>query len=235
MKPALLLTLVLAALPAAAAEESAAPERWAGIEFLWAKTPAGALARQPTLGFVNDGGHDHQVCVFAMPGTATARSLAIEAADATGGLVWRTVDDGFDGTKRCFDAQLDGRGAPGRWTYRAYFDGEAEPAGSASIEVARTLEDAPFHAPSQTPYVLGRPNYDAAVSAPEDWRGRLVWLIHVDAAGAVTRVEVEVAEGVGERMRDRALAAGWLSRFPPDPSRGPEGFTYRRELKFSPD
>ncbi|HBK45571.1 MAG TPA: hypothetical protein DDZ67_03890 [Xanthomonadaceae bacterium] len=59
--------------------------------------------------------------------------------------------------------------------------------------------------------------------------------MHVDADGKVTQVEIEQAEGVGERMRERALAAGYLSLFPPDPSRGKEGITFRRELAFRPD
>ncbi len=45
----------------------------------------------------------------------------------------------------------------------------------------------------------------------------------VDPLGRVTQVEVEVAEGVGERLRERAIAAGYLTLFPPDPGRALPG------------
>ena len=59
--------------------------------------------------------------------------------------------------------------------------------------------------------------------------------MHVNSAGVVTDVEIESAEGVGEKMKARGIAAGFLSLFPPDPSRGPQGITYRRVLNFQPD
>ncbi|ARQ92184.1 hypothetical protein A7326_20695 [Stenotrophomonas maltophilia] len=55
----------------------------------------------------------------------------------------------------------------------------------------------------------------------------------VDAEGKVTRVEVEVAEGVGERLRTRAMAAGWLSQFGPDPARATKPLRWRRTLEFA--
>ncbi|MBK0054445.1 hypothetical protein IAE41_09250 [Stenotrophomonas sp. S39] len=57
----------------------------------------------------------------------------------------------------------------------------------------------------------------------------------VDAAGKVTHVEVETAEGVGERLRERALAAGWLTRFGPDPARATTPLRWRRTLEFAPE
>ncbi|HGK7305478.1 TPA: hypothetical protein ACJ509_003382 [Stenotrophomonas maltophilia] len=55
----------------------------------------------------------------------------------------------------------------------------------------------------------------------------------VDAAGKVTDVEVETAEGIGERLRERALAAGWLTRFGPDPARAQTPLRWRRTLEFA--
>ncbi|AUZ56244.1 hypothetical protein B1L07_15455 [Stenotrophomonas acidaminiphila] len=56
----------------------------------------------------------------------------------------------------------------------------------------------------------------------------------VDPQGKVTHVDVEVAEGVGERLRDRAIAAGYLSLFPPDPGRAATPLRWRRSLDFAP-
>lgn len=92
-----------------------------------------------------------------------------------------------------------------RWTRRAMtrrgggpsgpiWTNRPAPAGERRIEVARDLESAAFHRPSLTPYVLGRPNYDAAIP-PDQWTERLVWTMRVDALGRVTGVEVEIAEG----------------------------------------
>jgi hypothetical protein len=207
----------------------------AHIEFLWARQQGNlALARQPTLGFVQDGKHDHQVCAAALPAYTKMKGIVIEAVDAAGTVISRQTHDDFTGEKLCYNADLGAEGVPGKWTYRVYFNGEATPAGSATIEVARTLESAPFYAPSSRPYVLGRPNADQSIP-PEKFQGRLVWIMHVNAAGKVTSVDIEVAEGVGEQMKERAIEAGFLSLFPPDPSRGPEGITYRRELTFRPD
>lgn len=202
------------------------------IEFLWSPTPAGALARQETLGFVMEGGEGPQVCVAVLDKVAVG-SLRIEAIDAEGRRVSDRRHDDFHGEKRCYAADLPGDAAPGAWTFRAYLDDRPVPAGERRIEVARDLESAAFHRPSLTPYVLGRPNYDAAIP-PDQWTGRLVWAMRVDALGRVTGVEVEIAEGVGALLRERAIAAGYLSRFPPDPARAADA-VYRRELSLRPD
>jgi len=52
--------------------------------------------------------------------------------------------------------------------------------------------------------------------------------------GSVTNVKIDEAEGVGVTMKERAIAAGYMSLFPPDPTRD-ENARYRRELHFSPD
>ena len=205
----------------------------AGIEFLWSKQPADSLARAPTLGFLIDGKAGHQVCVVGFPPDARIQGLVLEGVDAAGEVIVRKEDPDFKGNKLCYDAGLSGRGEAGRWMYRAYFNGATNPAGMGRIEVARSLDTAKFHEPSGIPYVLGRPNYDPAIP-PEEFKGRIVWVMHVNQAGKVTGVEIEAAEGVGKLMQDRAIAAGKLSLFPPDPTR-PEDFTYRRELTFSPD
>lgn len=228
----LAMALVLATGSASAIEDTQAkPE--AGIEFLWSGQAEGAPARQPTLGFLIDGKAGHLVCVVAFPPEAKIRGLVLEGVDAAGKVVVREEEPDFTGRKMCYSAGLDGHGEPGRWTYRAYFNGATVPAGVGHIEVARSLDTAGFYQPSGVPYVLGRPNYDPSIP-PEDFKGRLVWVMHVDRDGKVTGVEIEAAEGVGTRMKDRALAAGHLSMFPPDPAR-PADFTYRRELLFSPE
>ncbi len=203
------------------------------VEFLWAPAGEGAVARQETLGFVLDGEASHQVCV-AVLGTSPPgiKGVRIEAVDAAGKLASSQTHDDFRGTKRCYPAALDKRGEPGKWTFNVYLQGEQ--VASRTIEVASKLKTALFYAPSAIPYVLGRPNYDATI-APGDFTGRLVWIMHIDATGTVTKVDIEAAEGVGVLMKERAIAAGYMSLFPPDPSRSGEAATYRRELVFKPD
>jgi hypothetical protein len=225
--------LFLLAYGFASAEESVTTTWQPYIEFLWSKTDSFPLARQQTGYFVEDGKHDHQVCVASLSNDRV-RGLIIEAVDAAGTVISRQRDDGFTGVKRCYNAELGTDGVPGKWTYRVYFDGDVTPAGSDTVEVALTLEGAPLYVPSSKPYVLGRPDYDPTIP-PEKFYGRLVWVMHVDATGKVTSVDIEVAEGVGEQMKERAIQAGLISLFPPDPSRGSEGITYRRELNFRPD
>lgn len=202
------------------------------VEFLWSPTPKGAIARQETRGFVLDGQQDHQVCVAVLDSDADIQVLRIDAVDAAGALVSSQRHDDFRGEKRCYEADLDPRGKAGTWTFNIHIDGVLSRA--RTIEVAERLDSASFYAPSQIPYVLGRPNYDASIP-PDEFIGRLVWVMHVNAQGAVTQVEVEIAEGVGTLMQDRAIAAGYLSLFPPDPSRSGTVSTYRRELTFQPD
>lgn len=227
------LALLLFATSTLSAAEIMQDEPEAGIEFLWSKQAEDGLARLPTLGFLIDGKAGHQVCVVAFPPDANIQGLVLEAVDASGKVVVRKEDPDFKGNKLCYNAGLNGRGEPGRWMYRAYFNGAASPAGVARIEVARSLDTAKFYEPSGIPYALGRPNYDPTIP-PEEFKGRLVWVMHVNQAGKVTEVEVEAAEGAGTLMKDRAIAAGRLSLFPPDPTR-PANFTYRRELSFAPE
>jgi len=202
------------------------------VEFLWAPTPEGALARQPTRGFLLDGTRAHQVCVAAIHAPASYRELRIDTFDAVGRRLQSQREPDFRGKKSCYTAKLDPQGEPGVWTFEIWLDEALR--STQRIEVARTLEDAEFHRPSGVPYVLGRPNYDEDIP-PDAFVGRLVWVMEVDADGRVTRVEIESAEGAGERLSDRAMAAGWLSLFPPDPARTLAPLRYRRELKFEPD
>lgn len=224
---------MFAGLPVLGAGTAAAEEARAYIEFLWSPTPGDALARQQTLGFVREGSQQHQVCVAALGrSTNDVKSLRIEVSDASGTLVSSQIHDDFRGSKRCYPADLPMAASPGEWVFKVYLDDVS--AGSSSIEVANRLEDASFYQPSSTPYVLGRPNYDSSIP-PEEFVGRLVWIMHVDEAGTVTGVEVEEAEGVGVQMMERAIEAGNISLFPPDPSRAQEPLKYRRELAFAPD
>ncbi|MGW8127133.1 MAG: hypothetical protein ACWGG5_01430 [Stenotrophomonas sp.] len=201
------------------------------IEFLWSRTPADALARQQTRQFVMTGDHEHQICVAATAATGDVGGLQLELRDADGTPVSLQRHDDYRGAKRCYRADLGSGGRPGDWTAHVVLgDGGSN---TATIRVDPRLEDAPLFQQRDVPYVAGRPNYDASI-APEQWAGRLVWAMDVDPQGKVTHVEVEVAEGVGERLRDRAIAAGYLSLFPPDPGRAGTPLRWRRSLDFAP-
>lgn len=218
----------------ALAHGSTTTESQVYIEYLWAKPAVGALARQETRSFVLEPGFDHQVCVAVLAPAVQPHSLLLEAVDGSGSVVSRQTDRSYSGRKRCYPAALPADGIPGRWAYRVYLDGQPQIAASRPVDVARRLLGAPFNAPSSTPYVLGRPNYDASIQ-PSAFSGRLVWAMTVNRAGNVTHVQIEAAEGIGERLRARALAAGYLSLYPPDPSRAEAGAVYRRALNFRPD
>ena len=70
----------------------------AEIEFLWSRQDGDfALARRPTLGFVQEGERDHLVCVVALPAGSGVKGVAIEALDAAGNVVSRQVHDDFTG------------------------------------------------------------------------------------------------------------------------------------------
>ncbi len=201
------------------------------IEFLWSRTPADALARQQTRQFVMTGDHEHQICVAATAATGDVGGLQLELRDADGKRVSLQRHDDYRGAKRCYRADLGSGGRPGDWTAHVVLgDGGSN---TATIRVDPRLEDSPLFQQRDVPYVAGRPNYDASI-APEQWAGRLVWAMDVDPQGKVTHVEVEVAEGVGERLRDRAIAAGYLSLFPPDPGRAGTPLRWRRSLDFAP-
>jgi len=204
------------------------------IEFLWSKAPADALARQQTRQFVMQGQHEHQICVAANAKPTDVGGLQIEMLDADGKRVSLQQHDDYRGSKQCYRADLGAdlaeAGAAGDWTARVNLgDGRTQ---RASIRVDRTLEESPQFLDRGQPYVAGRPNYDASIP-PEQWVGKLVWAVDVDPQGRVTHVEVEVAEGVGERLRERAIAAGYLSLFPPDPARATVPLRWRRTLQFA--
>ncbi|TYT26724.1 hypothetical protein FZO89_10895 [Luteimonas viscosa] len=207
---------------------------WAGddayLEFLWATPPKSALARAEAYGFTLEPAQDHRVCVAALTDWREEDVLTIEVVDASGKLVNRQVHEDFRGSKRCYKAQLGTTGTAGEWTFNVYISETL--AGAKTIEVARTLKDAPFYAQGSRPYVLGRPNYDTKIPASE-YIGRLVWVMQVDAAGSVSAVEMESAEGAGNRMRERAIAAGLLTKFPPDPARSAHPLKIRQEYNLS--
>ena len=163
--------------------------------------------------------------------STTPPTRELELRDADGTPVSLQRHDDYRGAKRCYRADLGSGGRPGDWTAHVVLgDGGSN---TATIRVDPRLEDAPLFQQRDVPYVAGRPNYDASI-APEQWAGRLVWAMDVDPQGKVTHVEVEVAEGVGERLRDRAIAAGYLSLFPPDPGRAATPLRWRRSLDFAP-
>ncbi len=201
------------------------------IEFLWSPASRDALARGEAQGFVLDEAQDHRICVVAI-GPVIHGSLRIDARDASGKPAGSQRYDGFNGSKECFAANLDLRGAPGEWMFNVYADGKL--VATKAIEVARTLRNAPFLADPRRPYVLGRPNYDPAIP-PGSYAGRLSWIMTVDADGTVADVVVEAAEGAGELMRDRAVAAGYITLFPPDPSRMASPYKVRQEYQLEAD
>jgi hypothetical protein len=200
------------------------------LEFLWAAPAKGALARAEAYGFTLEPDQDHRVCVAALTEWLDGDVLSVEIIDASGKLVNRQMHEDFVGSKRCYKAQLGTTGVPGEWTFNVYTNQVL--AGRNTIQVARTLEEAPFYSRGSRPYVLGRPNYDTSIPAG-DYNGRLVWIMHVDAAGSVSAVDVESAEGAGRRMTERAIAAGLLTRFPPDPGRSAQPVKIRQEYKLS--
>ena len=224
--------LVLACDAALAATGTSSPSD-PYIEFLWSKTPEGALARQETRSFVLGERFGHQVCVAVLDADATTSGLTIEMRDTAGRVVAQQAHPDFDGSKRCFPAQLPPDATPGTWRVVVYLDGAAVPAGSREVEVYPTLDALIAATPQDMPYVLGRPNYDATI-APEAFVGELAWVMHIARDGSVDRVEVERAEGIGLQIRDRAIRAGEISLFPP--RSGPDSTsTFRRQLSFRND
>ncbi len=217
-----------------AAEDAGSSDSDVYIEFLWSKPEAGALARQETRSFVLGKRFNHQVCVAVLRSETPHQSMVLEAVDSRGEVVSRQSDESYSGKKRCYAARLPRWGAPGKWSYRVYLDGESIFSASRSVEVAKSLKAAKFNEPSPVPYVLGRPNYPEGMS-PQRFSGRLVWVMTVDAGGKVTHVDIETAEGIGEEMKERALAAGYISRFPMDSRRPAAGIKYRRAMNFRPD
>ncbi|WP_411850028.1 hypothetical protein ACLB90_13920 [Stenotrophomonas sp. LGBM10] len=219
---------------ASSAEDAGSSGADVYIEFLWSKPEAGALARQETRSFVLGKKFNHQVCVAVLRSETPRQSMVLEAVDSRGEVVSRQSDESYSGKKRCYAARLPSWGVPGTWSYRVYLDGESTFTASRSVEVAMSLKAAKFNQPSPVPYVLGRPNYPEEAS-PQRFVGRLVWVMTVDAGGKVTHVEIEAAEGIGEEMKERALAAGYISRFPVDSRRPDAGIKYRRAMNFRPD
>ncbi|USJ00529.1 hypothetical protein MUG10_21955 [Xanthomonas prunicola] len=202
------------------------------IEFLWDARPPHAIARQQTLQFLTDGQHDHQVCVATDFAATDVGGLVLTAFDAAGKEVSRHQYPDYRGVKRCYSADLGHGGKPGLWTFRARTgDGRT---GEDTIHVNAKLADSSLSRDPGIPYVAGRPNYDASIP-PGQWVGRLVWEMTVNAQGKVTDVSVVTAEGVGAQIRDRAIAAGYLSLFFPDSRRASKPLVWRRELSFKPE
>lgn len=224
-----LLALLLGT-PVAQAGEAAGSSEPIYIEFLWASTPAGALARQQTRQFVLDGGPVHQVCVAANADDTDVQGLTLAIRDAAGTEVSRSTHADYRGRKQCFPAPLGHDGAPGQWTVDTWL-GDGRHA-SASVRVDRKLDDSPYMRDPAIAYVYGRPNYDADIP-PAHWVGRVEWQMDVDPQGRVTHVDITAAEGVGTRLRDRAIAAGYISLFPPDASRTDSPLRARRVLSFA--
>ncbi|WP_238155912.1 MULTISPECIES: hypothetical protein [Xanthomonas] len=226
-----LVLLAAAALqPAAAAAASANESVY--LEFLWEARPPHSIARQQTIQFLTDGQHLHQICVATDLADTDVRGLMLKAFDASGREVSSHQYPEYRGAKQCYGADLGHSGAPGLWTFQAQTgDGRT---GESTIQVNAKLEDSPLSTDPGTPYVVGRPNYDASIP-PDQWRGRLVWDMTVDAQGTVTDVSVVTAEGVGLKLRDRAIAAGYLSLFFPDKQRENTPLVWRRELSFAPE
>jgi hypothetical protein len=202
------------------------------IEFLWDARPPHAIARQQTTQFLTDGQHDHQVCVATDFAATDVGGLVLTACDAAGKEVSRHQYPDYRGVKRCYSADLGHEGKPGLWTFRARTSDVRT--GEDTIHVNAKLADSPLSRDPATPYVVGRPNYDASIP-PGQWVGRLVWEMTVNAQGKVTDVSVVTAEGFGAQIRDRAIATGDLSLFFPDSRRASKPLVCRRELSFKPE
>lgn len=199
------------------------------VEFLWQKTPEGAIARQETRSFALDGRFDHQVCV-AVTKAFDVQGMTLQAVDQSGAIVVSRAHPDFNGRKKCFPADLPAAAAPGVWTYRVHLDGLDLSVAERTIDVFATVDELVSRTSAGMPYVLGRPNYDSSIP-PADYVGELTWIMHVTRSGAVSQVDIESAEGIGVALQDRALAAGFLSLFPPDPARE-ENATFRRQMSF---
>lgn len=227
----LLTSLLLSTTATAQSTPPANPDTY--IEFLWSRTPAGAMARQETRSFALDKRFDHQVCVAIMNAEITVTSMEVRAVDQTGRLVSSRTYHDVDGSKRCFSADLPTTGSAGKWTYSVRLNGQERVIGERSIDVFDTVEDLIAHTAPGLPYVLGRPNYDSSIP-PDRYDGELVWIMHIKPDGTVSQVDIEEASGIGVQMRPKAVAAGLMSLFPPDQSRAPDA-TFRRHLSLRPD
>ncbi|WP_019304813.1 hypothetical protein [Xanthomonas oryzae] len=221
------------ALSAAALSHSAnAADDKVYLEFLWDARPQHSIARQQTIQFLTDGRHAHQVCVATDLAETDVGGLVVKAFDASGKEVSSHRYPDYRGVKHCYVADLGQGGKPGLWTFRASTgDGRS---GEQTLQVHARLADSPLSNDPETPYVVGRPNYDAAIP-PAEWHGRLVWEMQVNPQGTVTEVTVVTAEGVGLKLRSRAIAAGYLSLFFPDKRRARTPLLWRRELSFEPE
>lgn len=181
------------------------------VEFLWNAPPKGASARAEALVLVKTRGQSHRICVVA-PVLVPSATLRIEAEDSKGALVSVREYPGYDGKKRCYAPALTESGSPGNWVFRFYVDGVL--VGKKSIEVAERLAEARQFSMPGAVLILGRPNYNPEIPA-NAYTGQIVWEMIHDRRGIVREVRVTSAVGAGEQMRERALAAGYLSRFAP--------------------
>ncbi|WP_228116709.1 hypothetical protein [Xanthomonas citri] len=211
---------------------ASAADRSVYIEFLWDAQPPHSIARQQTIQFLTDGKHDHQVCVATDLADTDVGGLVLTVLDASGKEVSSHKYPDYRGVKHCYSADLGKEGTLGLWTFLAKTgDGRT---GESTIQVNAKLEDSPLSKDLVTPYVVGRPNYDASIP-PREWVGSLEWDMKVNTEGKVTEVSVVTAEGVGSKLRDRAIAAGYLSLFFPDKQRESKPLVWRRQLSFAPD
>ncbi len=227
---AMLLVSCSTATATATAPDASQPEAEVYVELLWQKTPEGAIARQIAHSFALDGRFDHQVCVAILEEGIDVQGMTLQAVDQSGAVVAGRAHRDFDGRKKCVPADLPAAAVPGQWTFKVYLDGIDLAVGERMIDVFPTVDALVSRAPADVPYVLGRPNYDSSIP-PGDFHGEVSWIMHVTRSGSVSRVEIETAEGVGAKMRDRALAAGFLTLFPPDPARA-ENAKFRRQVSF---
>jgi len=230
-----LLFLIVPALlwGAASADASPSPTREAYVEFLWTKTPAGALARQETRSFALDGQFDHQVCVAILNADIVVKSIELRAIGPVGEQITSRKFNDADGSKRCVSAELPVGARPGTWTYEVRVNDQDRVLGSQTVKVFPTVDALIADVAPGMPYVLGRPNYDPSIS-PDQYDGELVWIMHIRQDGTVSAVDIDRAEGAGIAMRAKAVEAGLISLFPPDPTREPDA-TFRRHLSFRPD
>lgn len=203
------------------------------IEFLWTRTSVGALARQETRSFALDGRFDHQICVAILNKDLVVERMEVRAVGPAGRQISRQMYRDVDGSKKCFSADLPADAPAGKWTYEVRVNDQDRVVGAQSVDVFATVEALVEHTPAGMPYVLGRPNYDPSL-APDQFKGELVWVMHIKRDGTVSAVDIERAEGVGVTLQPKAVAAGLISLFPPDPAWDATA-TFRRHLSFRPD
>lgn len=202
-------------------------------EFLWEPAAADAPARSWAQGLLLGEDFDHRICLKLTGHPEDGQSVRIVVHDGAGEPV--ATDEyhhpgGPQTRVRCRSAQTHHVDAtPGIWTYRSTLGGAHEHV--ARIEVARSLDEAGFHANPLRPYIVGRTNYSEDIA--EYYTGEVVFDMTIDEAGKVIDSRIVSPDAVPDVLATRIHAAASLYRFPPDADRRHRPLTVRQSLELS--